>query len=358
MNEPLKNNYSKSYIRKVAQAVNQHHKDFNTERFTRQVINRHWPELELKDRMSHITRCLHRELDLPYSKAIPVLKKACLDFGGYEGMFFPEYVSCFGLQSPGTSIPALAHFTRFSSSEFAVRPFIETYPDIMFPQLETWSRHRNHHVRRLASEGCRPRLPWAATLRSLVEDPSPIFPVLHNLMQDESLYVRKSVANNLNDISKDHPEQVLVWARQYQHQHPLSDWIIKRGCRSLLRAGDPGALRLFGYPDALSTVASLKLDQKKLKIGNSLSMQLTASRLPRGPLRIEYEIEFARSAPGKKSRKKFHWLDREQDGSGLKGKKQHAFVQRSTRRLYPGTHIISIYINGKKKDSQAFQLEK
>jgi 3-methyladenine DNA glycosylase AlkC len=128
-------------------------------------------------------------------------------------LFFPDFVETYGLEHWDRSVAALEKFTRMSTSEFAVRPFLKRNQPRMMAQMAAWSKHESEHVRRLASEGCRPRLPWADALPALKRDPAPIWPILEQLKADPSEYVRRSVANNLNDISKDHPEQVLAIAQ-------------------------------------------------------------------------------------------------------------------------------------------------
>src|SRR5690606_550673 len=140
-----------------------------------------------------------------YIEAVGVLKKAAPYFTGLEAMIFPDFVETYGLDHWEASMDALELMTRYSSSEYAVRPFIAKDTERMMAQMLEWAHSDSEHVRRLASEGCRPRLPWAMGLTMLKKDPSPILPILETLKQDESLYVRRSVANNLNDISKDHP---------------------------------------------------------------------------------------------------------------------------------------------------------
>ena len=124
-----------------------------------------------------------------------------------------HHIEVYGLGYPEESLHALEQITRLVSAEFAVRPFILRDPDRTMEYFRRWSLDENATVRRLASEGCRPRLPWAVALPMFKKDPSPLLPILENLKDDASLYVRKSVANNLNDISKDHPDLVLELAR-------------------------------------------------------------------------------------------------------------------------------------------------
>ena len=212
MTSTLKDHYNQAYIDKLGKEINRHYPAFNTENFSTLIFDKQWSTKELKERMKHISTCLHGCLNLPLQGALPILKKAAPNFGGFEAMFFPDYVERYGAKHWALSLPALAYFTQFSSSEFAVRPFILANQKKMMAQMEQWSKHENEHVRRLASEGCRPRLPWAISLPPFKQNPSTILPILENLKRDPSLYVRRSVANNLNDISKDNPQITLEFA--------------------------------------------------------------------------------------------------------------------------------------------------
>lgn len=356
MAEALKHNYNAAYIIRLASALKKAHPVFPVARFKKQVLDREWKNRELKQRLHHITVCIHDCLQLPYQQAIRVLIQACKEFGGYEGMFFPDFVETYGQQDWKTSLPALEAFTKVSSSEFAVRPFIASQPKTMMAQMKRWARHDNHHVRRLASEGCRPRLPWAMALPAFKRDPSMIFPILDILRADESLYVRKSVANNLNDISKDHPELVIRWCRKHLGSNPHTDWIIKRACRSLLKAAHPDALALFSYTQTRNIrLSKLSLDRKQLRIGQSLQFSWQADQLPRGPLRVEYAIHFVKQN-GKTSLKKFHVFDGHNIEPSRRFSKRHSFQQRTTRTHHRGEHVLEVVINGKPMAKKSFML--
>ena len=200
--------------------------------------------MELKQRVRHITRVLHNFLPERFSDAAKILTEISIELKkeerpqGFAHIFLPDYVECFGLDYPEEALSALGEITRLVSAEFAVRPFIVRYPQLSIRFLQSWSKSQDANVRRLASEGSRPRLPWAQTLAALRSDPTPVLPILENLKADPSLYVRKSVANHLNDIAKDHPALVLNIAKKWQGRHPATDWIIKHGCRTLLKGGN------------------------------------------------------------------------------------------------------------------------
>src|SRR5690606_18613561 len=243
MAEPLKAGYSSEYLERLASSIARHHPGkFNRRQFLQSVFDADWEQRELKARLQHIRSCLHQHVRLSYVDALSVLMAAAPEFGGYHAILFPDYVEAYGLDDWQPSMRALAHFTKYSSAEFAVRPFLVKDPERMLKQMQRWSRDDNEHLRRLSSEGARPRLPWAMALPQFKRDPAPLLPILDQLHADPSLYVRKSVANHLNDIAKDNPQVTLDWARRFRGVHAHTDWIIKRACRTLLKRADADAL--------------------------------------------------------------------------------------------------------------------
>ncbi|MDI3326799.1 DNA alkylation repair protein [Pontibacterium granulatum] len=359
MSQALKDAYDQTYIDRVAQACSKAHPSFPAERFVQSVFDDQWQARELKSRSQHIRHCLHQALDMPYEKAITVLMEVAPEFGGYEALFFPDFVEAYGQQHWDLSMEAMQWLTRFSSAEFAVRPFIQNDPIKMMAQMQAWSEHENDHVRRLASEGSRPRLPWGQALPIFKKDPSPILPILENLKQDDSDYVRRSVANNLNDIAKDNAEVTIDWARRNRSQHPHTDWIIKHGCRTLLKQAHPEVLALFGYhPADEIEVSTLWLGQASIRIGDTLSFEFTlnACKGQLGRLRIEYGIDYVK-ANGQLSRKIFKISEGEFDGRERLFGRSQSFRQMTTRKHYPGVHGVAVLINGEEKARATFELK-
>jgi 3-methyladenine DNA glycosylase AlkC len=280
------------------------------------------------------------------------------EFSGFEHMFFQDYVECYGLHDFETSMPALEHFTKFSSSEFAVRIFILQQDKRMMKQMLNWAKSDNHHVRRLASEGCRPRLPWAVSLPAFKKNPQPILPILKILMNDKSEYVRRSVANNLNDISKDNPDIVLDWAQQWLGDNENTDRTIKHACRTLLKQGDPEAMTLFGF----TTPKHIKLIhfkvQPKVILGDNLefSFLLKSHKAQLGQCRIEFAIDFVK-ANGSLSRKVFKITEGKYVEKEKQVTKYFSFKKISTRKYYAGKHQLTIIINGVDQISKSFDLQ-
>jgi 3-methyladenine DNA glycosylase AlkC len=349
MSSLLKDRYSPAYVKRLAAAVSEAWPRFDKTGYTRAVLGDGWAGLELKQRMRRLSSTLHRFLPMPYARQIALLEKVAPPFGGLEGMLFPDFVEQFGLGDFDISVRALEWFTQFSSSEFAVRPFIVRYGARMMAVMRRWTSHDSEHVRRLASEGCRPRLPWAMALPEFKRDPSPVLPILEALKADPSDYVRRSVANNLNDIAKDHPESVLDVARRWLGKNKSTDSLVKHACRTLLKRGDMRALELFGYRRTAGLkVTGLRLSAANLRIGEDLRFRFVVVHRERGPvaLRLEYAVEFVK-ASGRTTRKVF------KIGEGLftpneprQFERKHRFRDFTTRKHHPGKHHLTILING------------
>ncbi len=374
MAEALKNIYNEAFFTKLLTVFKQVYPEMDTEQFLKQIYDESWSTRELKQRMRHITVTLHQVLPMDYHETISIMGKAAVQMNGYglECLFFSDYVEVYGVAEWEISIEALELFTQYSTAEFAVRPFILRDPDRMMAQMLEWASHENHHVRRLASEGCRPRLPWACALPLFKKNPAPILPILELLKADESLYVRKSVANNLNDITKDHPELVLEIAQRWHDHHPHTNWIIKHGCRSLLKKGNIQSLSLFGFEQGEGVLVSdLSLSNPVISIGDSLTFSFRLSLVNEGndqkmnpsvpnfalgsrKMRIEYALDFVKLG-GKVSRKIFKITENTyREDKPILFSKKHSFKDLSTRRHNPGEHKLTIIINGKEMDGLSF----
>ena len=358
MPEPLKNLYSSELICSIADEVYQEYPSFNRTGFIKNVLTNNWEQLELKARMRHVAVILSQHLPSNYAHAIKILLPVSKKFTGLEHICFPEFVEEFGLDYFEESMNALEYFTSGSSSEFAIRPFILREPDRTMKQIENWSKSKCEHVRRLASEGCRPRLPWAMALPEYKKDPTPVLNIIEKLIDDESLYVRRSVANNLNDISKDNPLLVTEIAEKYLGKSDKINWTIKHACRTLLKQGDKKVLSLFGYsnPKHLK-ITAFKVD-KKVKIGERLNFEfrLNSSSQSLGKLRLEFIIDFVK-ANGKTAPKIFKISEGFYSESDRHVKKYFSFKPITTRIYYPGEHKITIVVNGVKLTNKYFLLK-
>ncbi len=357
MPEKLKDRYTKPYIQALGKALKNQYPPFPEEDFVNAVFDQTWALRELKDRMHHIAVKIHEHLRLDYPESIEVLKRTAPEFTGFEAMIFPDFVETYGLEHWDLSIQALHDFTRFSSSEFAVRAFILKDPERMMAQMLAWSLDGHEHVRRLASEGARPRLPWAVALPDFKRSPTPVLPILENLKQDSSLYVRRSVANHLNDIAKDNPDITLTLVERWQGTHPDTDWIIKHGCRTLLKQGHLRALTLFGWTHTFGVVKKFTLSAHELRIGDTLSFsfELDGGQALLGKTRIDYAVDYVK-ARGHYGRKIFKLAEKDIRTRQQSFSKAHAFVELSTRRHYPGEHRLTLLVNGQEKHTAHFML--
>ncbi len=348
----LKDMYNLNYIDRLTKEIQKEYPTFDEVIFNKLIFQADWDELALIERMRRVTVSLHETLPKDYRETLSILYKVAPQFGGLVGLVFPDYVELYGLNNWEESMQALETFTTYSTAEFGVRPFLIQDQDKMIDQMITWSTNNNEHVRRLASEGSRPRLPWAISISSFKINPNPILPILENLKQDNSLYVRKSVANNLNDISKTHPELILEIAAKWFGQNDHTNWIIKHACRTLLKRGDKQALSIFGFQDDTSMeVTNLKWNKGKITLGDSIEFSFQVHANSNSKLRIEYAIDFVKSR-GTRNRKVFKITETEiTNGQTKSYLKTHSFQDLSTRKHYPGVHTISIIVNGVIKDS-------
>lgn len=345
----LKDLYNKEYITLLSDTITKHHKVFDKDSFIKSIFNSDWENKELKQRMRHISITLGDFLSTSYTEALKILKKTFLDMNysfSLENLIFQDFVEVYGLEYYEISIKALECFTINSSSEFAIRQFILKYPQKSIVMMLTWAKNKNEHIRRLASEGSRPRLPWGIALQVYKNDPTDILPILEILKEDESLYVRKSVANNLNDISKDNPKIVKNIAKRWFGKNKNTDWILKHGCRTLLKQSDRDILSLFGY----SKRGDITIDDfrvtKNVKKGSELQLSFTLrSKNDLENLRIEYAIDFVRQN-NKYSKKVFQIAKGNYTQKSKSFQKTYSFKQISTRKYYSGTHHLSIILNG------------
>ncbi|MDF2191848.1 DNA alkylation repair protein [Paraflavitalea sp. CAU 1676] len=363
--EPFKNLYNDTFFNGLTSVLSKTLKDFDKKQFLKKIYDKDWEARELKQRMKHIAETLHGFMPANYDiavkqlyKIIDALRKEGKN-GALEHMIFTEYVEKYGIDHYDTSMEAIEFITQFISCEFAIRPFIIRYQAKAMKQMLKWSKHESFHVRRLSSEGCRPRLPWAMALPALKKDPSTILPILENLKDDPAEFVRKSVANNLNDIAKDNVDIVLDLVKRWQGKSPRTDWIIKHGSRTLLRKANPQAMKLFGLAVADKVVVDkLKITDKSIGIGSTLlfAFELTNKGDQPIKLRVEYGIDYVKSG-GKASRKLFKITENiYQPHKTVAFKRAQSFRNLTTRKHYAGVHTLSVVINGQELATKKFEV--
>lgn len=358
----FKNLFNQTSVGELADAVLAVYPAFDRAAFLARVFDDGWAARELKQRMRHITVILGDHLLADYRAALGILRAALphLAHQGFEKMVFPDFVEVNGLDDYEASIPALELFTQHMSAEFAIRPFIVRYPARTMAQMLAWTQHPNADVRRLASEGCRPRLPWGMALPALQADPSPILPILEVLKDDPSEMVRRSVANNLNDISKNQPALVIELLRRWQADGSREmAALISHALRTLVKAGDPQALGLLGYAQSPAIdISNVVVEPAVIPLGSEvvLTFDVTSTGEVSQELVIDYVVYLVR-ANGSQTPKVFKLNKRTiQPGETLHIRKKHSFAPVTTRVYYPGTHAIRPQVNGQLGNLVAFDV--
>lgn len=276
----------------------------------------------------------------------------------FVAIFLSDFVARYGRADRDFSLNALRHFTCFGSAEFAVRPFIQDDLTGTLRVMADWTEDENEKVRRLASEGCRPRLPWGQKLTALVKDPTPLSPILDALRADPALFVRKSVANNLNDIAKDHPEWVLRRLCAWDRSIPETAWIAKHAARTLIKQGSPAALKLFGFGGKPMAAAAFTVSPSEIILGNTitLTLNLRSTSVKPQQLAIDYILHYAR-ASDRTSAKVFKWTELNLPARGdLTIQKRQTIRDFSTRKHHQGIHKVEVQINGIRMAESSFHL--
>lgn len=362
--EAFKNIFNEKFVNVLAFSIKKYDKSFEDELYINSILKT-LDDLELKARMRLISTSIKPYLHISYKKSLEVLKKAKLEVEkinkdvenlGLQTMIFPDFVEVYGLDDFDLSMDALEVFTNESSSEFAVRHFIMKDEKKAMKYFYSWMKSENEHVRRLASEGSRPRLPWAIALPSFKKDPSLVLPILNELKNDESLYVRRSVANNLNDIAKDNEKIVIDFIQKNIGKTKELDWLVKHGARTLLKKSDIQTLELFGYKKLQYLEVNNFALKKEIKVGEYLDFSFSLSNdKSLGKLRLEYEIDFIMSN-NKRSKKVFMISQGNVKDNKKIINKKHSFKKITTRKFYEGKHYLTIIVNGTKKGTLAFIL--
>ncbi|WP_050602257.1 hypothetical protein [Ruegeria sp. 6PALISEP08] len=328
---------------------------FDASAFQAQVMSR-LPELELKERMAWIATCLQQAVPGDLPAVAPVILRALPppldptktddDFGDFIFGPLGEWVADIGLDHVDLALDVLEELTQRFSMEWAIRPFLNHDPDKVLGRMQDWCTHDSYHVRRLVSEGTRPRLPWGQGIDLGLTDPLPLLDRLHS---DTTRYVTRSVANHLNDITKKDPDLVLGrlgdWRSEGRQVAAELDWITSHTLRGLVKAGHPEAMKMLGYdPDAgIAVVIDLI---SEARIGEALEFSVELSGHGEQPVLVDYIIHFQR--PGGKTSAKVHKLKQAAlKGGKLKLAKRHKFKgDATTFKLVPGAHRLEVQVNG------------
>lgn len=374
MPEPFKNLLNPKVISLMARHLNRVWKNFDEEAFIKEACL-NLERLELKQRGDQIKGALHSQLPKSFSKAATILVESLhpeddvdlsgtnIDDQGIRGwaiMPMAEFVGAYGLNEFELGMDTLKQLTKRASSEFGIRPFIHHDPGRALKILTNWTGDTNFHVRRLVSEGTRPRLPWGSRLQMFVENPAPLLPLLERLKDDPHEYVRRSVANNLNDIAKDHPGLVVEIAGKWlKKATPERQRLVRHACRTLIKQGHSAALSALGYEKPKVTLRELRVLTPGVDFGDVLrfSIDLQSTAASNQDLIIDYAVHHCK-ANGKTAPKVFKWKVLSlKAGERLMAERKHSIKSVTTRTYYPGTHRVEIMVNGKSLGSASFELK-
>ncbi len=372
--EPFKNLYSEDTSKTIATALKGVWPDFNRRRFLNNIGNALQP-LELKARMQLLADRIETELPPDPEITFPLLIQALAKdetssegLSGFSVWPLTEIIARRGLNHFNLSMFALSEMTSRFTAEFAIRPFLREFPNRTLAQLEEWTQHPNEHIRRLVSEGSRPLLPWGERLTAIRDNPKLTQPLLEKLKDDPSEYVRRSIANHLNDHSKGHPEYVLdiirKWLREVNgNESSLTAQnrlrLARHATRTLLKSGHARALKIHGYaPPTAVELIDWCIHPKAIQIGTALHYRLNIRNRSDTPAKIlfDYAIHHQK-ANGTHSPKVFRGRERKlQPGEVWSIEGKHPIRPVTTRKYYPGIQHFEPRINGKAFPRQAFTL--
>ena len=381
MAEPLKNNFGPDVVHRIADAVKAVHPSFDAKGFTKQSLQG-FDDLELTPRAHQIADALGDFLPDDRGQALeilidsfgPELENCDPDnaqptgdpeidenpMSGFVYMPHGYFIAKFGNDHFDQAMRANYELTKRFTAEFSVRAQLEHHTQDALALLTTWASDEHVHVRRLVSEGTRPRLPWASRLRKFQDDPAPVIALLELLKDDPVEYVRRSVANNLNDIAKDHPDLVVKiakrWWKDGDHNRRR---LVRHGLRTLIKAGDPGALDVLGYgPNSPARIATSTITPQTLSIGDKIKIEVSIenpSKKPCGAL-VDLQVHFVK-ANGSTSAKVFKGGEYEiEPGETAQLRKTISVAQRTTRTHYAGWHAVDALINGTAHPIDGFAL--
>lgn len=355
--EPLKEMFNKNFYERLALEINKADKKFHSDNFVNEVTES-IETRSLNQRLRYTSVVLKKYLPKRHEAAVELLTTVAPTFNShYTAFLFPDYIGLHGHDHYDLSIETLKYFTQFGSSEFAIREFLKRNFDKTIRVMNEWAEDDNYHVRRLASEGSRPRLPWSFKLDEVIKNPKITRSILEKLNNDEVLYVKKSVANHLNDISKENTDYMLNLISGWNIKNEHTAWIIKHASRTLIKKGHAQSLAIFDFEkDPKIKLENFKLSASKIKIGSVLQFNFTVTSEKNNSqkLVIDYIIYYCKKSGAllpKVFKLKEIKLAPNQTISIIK---THAFQQLSTRKLYEGKHFIEIVVNGKSYIKQPF----
>lgn len=371
----LKDFYSPSVVRQLGSALEKAHPTFDLELWNAAATDG-LEALSLTDRARHLMRCLHRQLPADYEAAVDILlrtlgpalppveptEKAATSAGMAPFFYLPHvyFVAEYGLDHFEASMRAQYELTQRFTAEFSIRPFLERHPQATLTRLKEWARDPSHHVRRLVSEGTRPRLPWAMRLRAFQQDPAPVLALLELLKDDASLYVRRSVANNLNDIGKDHPQILAETCRRWlEDASPEREWVVRHALRSAVKRGERGALEVMGAgEEAQVEVTGAGFLPAKPRKGGKVRFAAEVAAVAEAEQKLVIDLAvFFIKANGQVSAKVFKLKTVTlRHGERVVVGKTIDLSDLTTRKHHPGWHAVELRINGNAHPVGGFEL--
>ncbi|HTV67335.1 MAG TPA: DNA alkylation repair protein [Rhizobiaceae bacterium] len=333
---------------------------FDTKRFMK-LATRDLDGLSIMQRMRQVATSLHETLPGGFKKNADILSALAPRVNhSFAAISLSEYIALYGESDFDRSMDALKHLTRFGSSEFAIRHFLVRDLEKALAVMRRWAEDENEHVRRLASEGCRPRLPWSFQIKELLGNPEPAAPILDALKADPAIYVRKSVANHLNDITKDRPDWVLDRLSYWPRDNVHTAWIMKQALRTLIKKGNAGALALVGASGKAEVRVDLfAVTPKKITLGDRIRIDAKITSTSDGPQRlvIDYAVHYVK----KKSdagRKVFKLKEIDlAAGATIDLSISQTVKDFTTRKHAAGDHKIELMINGVVLATSGFDLK-
>lgn len=351
--------FNKKFYEKLADGFQNVDPGFNSRQFVKEVTQ-NLEMLSLNQRLRNTSILLNKYLPSDYEKAIGIMKQVIPFMDkGYTSLVFPDYVGLFGINWFTISMEALKYFTQFGSSEFAIREFLKQDLEKTIRVMCTWADDKDHHVRRLASEGSRPRLPWSFKLDGVIKNPEITRPILEKLKTDEHLYVKKSVANHLNDFSKDRPDYMLDVISTWDQNNPHTKWITKRGCRTLIKKGNKRSLAIFEFEKNVRIkIINFKISNPTIRLNDTLQFGfgIVSQKSITQKICVDYNLHYCKKS-GELLPKVFKLRELElKPGETIWINKKQAFKDLTTRKHYTGIHCLEILINGKVVVKKNFKL--
>ena len=369
----FKHQLSPERIRRIGSLLAEVAPAFDRRQFERSAISG-LEDLELKARVNHIIACLHQTLPQPFERAVASIVAAVeLDgnrrsgderwLRGFAAWPLTDYLGHHGVTDANLecALTAFRVLTERFTAEFAIRPFLDSFPNQTLAAFSNWTSDPNEHIRRLVSEGTRPLLPWGQRLQKFRDDPSPVIKLLSSLRSDSSEYVRRSVANNLNDIAKDHPALVVSLCSKWSKESSSIERqrLVKRALRTLVKAGNPEALAILGFGQQIAVeVSTVRLSPTSLSEGGALEIEFDLQSKATGDqqLNIDYAVHYVK-ANGQRSAKVFKLKPLKLGASeSIAIRKKHSMKKVTTRVHYPGTHTVEILLNGQPHGRADFEL--